>query len=107
MLDIVSRELGARCEALGLEDLPSVDLATWQSCVDTNGLPDHCISMCRMLLQQVKALDLARDIALEELSHLQQKVDVALEAHKKAELARVQAEALAQARYDDVNGGVG
>lgn len=65
VLDIVSRELGARCEALGLEELPSVDLATWQSCVDTNNLPDHCIAMCRTLLQQVKALDLARDIALE------------------------------------------
>lgn len=65
VLDIVSRELGARCEALGLEELPSVDLATWQSCVDTNSLPDHCIAMCRTLLQQVKALDLARDIALE------------------------------------------
>lgn len=65
VLDIVSRELGARCEALGLEELPSVDLATWQSCVDTNSLPEHCIAMCRTLLQQVKALDLARDIALE------------------------------------------
>lgn len=67
VLDIVSRELGARCEALGLDELPSVDLASWQSCADTNSLPDHCIAMCRTLLQQVKALDLARDIALEVL----------------------------------------
>lgn len=38
-------------------------------------------------------------LSTQELSHLQQKVDVALEAHKKAEVARAQAEALAQARY--------